>query len=244
MRQLALFEPPIDPAALVKAVAGGVDIERCAGRSERPAAAVPLRYAAAEGQRGLRRREVAGGALLPALEKKDAEALGLLRQRQEIRMLEAVKALREKQIDEAKENLEGLKRSKTVVKTQRDYYRDLGRLNAQEQLHLDKMAEAHLEAEIAQGISWARRSSRSCRHSTSAPPASAVPRSPRSRSAASSWARPPPRQRRALLPLRDREQRCRDGLHPSGFDRRRTTGTSRRAWPKGAGPDRQADRRS
>ena len=26
VRQLALFEPPIDPAALVKAVAGGIDI--------------------------------------------------------------------------------------------------------------------------------------------------------------------------------------------------------------------------
>ena len=48
-----------------------------------------------------------GGALLSALEKKDAEALGLLRQGQEIRLLEAVKAVREKQIDEAKENLEG-----------------------------------------------------------------------------------------------------------------------------------------
>ena len=61
-----------------------------------------------------------GGALLAALEKKDAEALGLLRQSQEIRLLEAVKAVREQQIDEAKENLEGVKKSQGAGRDQAD----------------------------------------------------------------------------------------------------------------------------
>ena len=63
-----------------------------------------------------------GGALLAALEKKDAEALGLLRQGQEIRLLEAVKTVREKQIGETKENLEGLKNNKEITTIHRDYY--------------------------------------------------------------------------------------------------------------------------
>jgi hypothetical protein len=77
-----------------------------------------------------------GAALLGALEKKDAESLGLLRQTQEIRLLEAVKALREQQIEEARDSLEALKKSKAVVEMRRDYYRDIERLNAQESLHL------------------------------------------------------------------------------------------------------------
>jgi len=63
-----------------------------------------------------------GSALLAALEKKDAEALSQLRQGQEIRLLEAVKAIREKQISEAKENLEGAKRSKELAEIKKKYY--------------------------------------------------------------------------------------------------------------------------
>lgn len=69
-----------------------------------------------------------GGALLAALEKKDAEEIGLLRQSQEIRVLEAVKAVREKQIDEARENLEGTQKSKVIAETRRDYYRDIEKI--------------------------------------------------------------------------------------------------------------------
>jgi hypothetical protein len=93
-----------------------------------------------------------GGALLAALEKKDAEALSLLRQGQEIRLLEAVKAVREKQIEEVKENLDGVKKNKELITIRRDYYRDIERLITQEKLHLDKLGEAHTQSEIAQGI--------------------------------------------------------------------------------------------
>jgi hypothetical protein len=96
-----------------------------------------------------------GSALLAALEKKDAEALGLLRQSQEIRLLEAVKAVREKQIEEAKENLEGVKLSKAIVEVRRNYYRDIEKLIAQEELHLDKLGKAHNLQEAAQGVKLA-----------------------------------------------------------------------------------------
>jgi Tc toxin complex TcA C-terminal TcB-binding domain/ABC toxin N-terminal region/Neuraminidase-like domain/Carboxypeptidase regulatory-like domain/Putative peptidoglycan binding domain/Salmonella virulence plasmid 28.1kDa A protein len=151
-RQLALFEPPINPAALVKAVAGGMDISAALSDLDAPLPLYRFTILLQKANEVCSDVRSLGAALLAALEKKDAEALGLLRQTQEIRLLDAVKALREQQIEEAKENLEGLKRSKVVVETRRDHYRDIERLNAQESLQLSKMAEAHLTAEIAQGI--------------------------------------------------------------------------------------------
>lgn len=122
VRQLALFEPPIDPGALVKAVAGGVDISSALADMN---VALPLYHFNVWLQKA---NEVCndvkalGGALLSALEKKDAEALGLLRQDQEIRLLEAVKAVREQQIDEVKENLESAKKSKGLAQAKKKYY--------------------------------------------------------------------------------------------------------------------------
>ena len=42
-----------------------------------------------------------GAALLAALEKRDAEALALLRSTHEIRLLEAVREVKEQQVEEA-----------------------------------------------------------------------------------------------------------------------------------------------
>jgi hypothetical protein len=122
VRQLALFEPPIDPAALVKAVAGGVDISSALADLNAP---LPLyRYSTLLQQANQVCDDVKslGNALLGALEKKDAEALGLLRQGQEIRMHEAVKAVRQQQIDEAKENLASAKVSKELAQIKLRYY--------------------------------------------------------------------------------------------------------------------------
>ena len=80
-----------------------------------------------------------GSALLGALEKKDAEALGLLRQSQEIRVLEAVKTVREKQIEEAKENLLGIQKNKELVTIRRDYYQKIEKINSGERLHQAKL---------------------------------------------------------------------------------------------------------
>jgi len=64
-----------------------------------------------------------GAALLSALEKKDGEALSVLRQGQEIRVLEAIKTVREKQIEEATENLAGVTRSKELAEIKWRYYK-------------------------------------------------------------------------------------------------------------------------
>ena len=121
-RQLALFEPPIDPALLVRARAAGVDIGAAAAGLGAP---LPHhRYA------GLFRRAVEvcnevrglGSALLSALEKKDAERLALLRQQHEIALLESNKLVRALQIEEAQRTLEGLRAQRETVLARQHYY--------------------------------------------------------------------------------------------------------------------------
>ena len=85
VRQLALFEPPIDPGALVKAVAGGVDISSALADLNAPLPLYRFNVLLQKANEVCNDVKALGGALLAALEKKDAEALGLLRQSQEIR---------------------------------------------------------------------------------------------------------------------------------------------------------------
>jgi hypothetical protein len=152
VRQLALFEPPIDPGALVKAVAGGLDISSALADLNAPLPLYRFNVLLQKANEVCNDVKALGGALLAALEKKDAEELSLLRQSQEIKLLEAVKTVREKQFEEAKENLEGLKLSKVVIETRRDYYRDIEKIIAGEQLGLDKQSTAQKHQVKAQGI--------------------------------------------------------------------------------------------
>jgi hypothetical protein len=119
VRQLALFEPPIDPGALVKAAAVGVDISGALADLNAPLPLYRFNVLLQKANEVCNDVKALGGALLAALEKKDAEALGLLRQGQEIKLLEAVKAVREKQLEEAKENLAGFKKNKELVTIRR-----------------------------------------------------------------------------------------------------------------------------
>jgi hypothetical protein len=152
VRQLALFEPPIDPAALVKAIAAGVDIGSALADLNAPLPLYRFNVLLQKANEICNDVKALGSALLSALEKKDAEALSLLRQSQEIRVLEATKAVREKQVEEAKQNLDGVRKSRVIAETRRNYYRDIQRLTGQETLYLDKMTESHKKQEIAQGI--------------------------------------------------------------------------------------------
>ena len=80
---------------MVKAVAAGVDISSALADLNAPLPLYRFNVLLQKANEVCNDVKALGGALLAALEKKDAEALGLLRQSQEIRLLEAVKAVRE-----------------------------------------------------------------------------------------------------------------------------------------------------
>jgi hypothetical protein len=150
VRQLALFEPPIDPAALVKAVAGGLDIGSALAELNAPLPLYRFNILLQKAQEVCNDVKGLGSALLSALEKRDSEAMSRLRQTHELRVLNAQTEVKQKQLEEAKENLAGLQKTKAVIETRRDFYRDIERITAQEQLNLDKQKESHSKQEQAQ----------------------------------------------------------------------------------------------
>jgi hypothetical protein len=63
--------------------------------------------------------------LLQALEKKDAEVLSLLRSELEIKLLNAVKDMKQLQVDEAAEQINVLEKSRAVTEERYNHYRDI-----------------------------------------------------------------------------------------------------------------------
>lgn len=124
-RQLALFQPPIDPAALVNAVSRGAGI---GGALADLSASVPhYRHGSVLAQA----KEVTGmlgemgGALLAALESHDDGKLALLQHTHERNLLELVTNVKTLELGEAKETLEALQINRQNVDDRREYYRGL-----------------------------------------------------------------------------------------------------------------------
>ena len=142
VRELALFDPPLDPGMLVKASAAGIDIGGIINGLNQPIG--PLRGLALIQKalelcaevRGL------GGALLSAIEKSDAEHLALARQRNEIRVQQLQQEVRFLQWQSARESTKSLLTGRAAALERLHYY---GRLlglpadqNAPDTLALDR----------------------------------------------------------------------------------------------------------
>ena len=138
IQQLPLFEPPIDPALLVKATAAGIDINSLL---DDITGATPLYYKF--GYVVQKANEVCGdvkalgSALLSALEKKDGEQLALLRSGHELAVMDSIKQLKKIQLDEAKSNLDALSKSKETIQARYQYYSSRPFINSKESQHLE-----------------------------------------------------------------------------------------------------------
>lgn len=152
VRQLPLFEPPIDPALLVRAAAAGVDLASALDGTN------PLlqhyRFSVMHAKAMELTSSVAalGGAFLSALEKKDAEHLSRLRSGQEIDMLSAVREVKEEQAHEAREALKGLQKALEVATVKRDYYAALPRVSAGEAAALAANGASLVLGVVAEGV--------------------------------------------------------------------------------------------
>ncbi len=143
VRQLPLFEPPIDPALLVRAVAAGVDIGSALNDLNAPLPHYRFQHMLQKAIELCADVRSLGASLLSALEKKDAEELALLRLGHEVQLLKAIKQIKKQQIDEAKESLDGLKKAKEVTEVRYQFYSSREYMNPNEQLYLDKLEQAH-----------------------------------------------------------------------------------------------------
>jgi len=124
-RQLPLFEPPIDPALLVRATAAGLDLASVLAGMDAP---LPLYRFSATIQKAAElcgEVKALGSALLSALEKKDAEQLSRLRSAHEIQMLKFMREIKEQQKKEAEISLEALRKTRESVSERYLHYQRL-----------------------------------------------------------------------------------------------------------------------
>jgi peptidoglycan hydrolase-like protein with peptidoglycan-binding domain len=114
VRQLPLFEPPIDPALLVRAAAQGLDLNSVLSDLSAPLPQYRFEYILHKAVDACMDLKSLGGTLLSVLEKKDAETLAAIRANHETALLKGMLEIRIQQEQEAAEQIEALNRSREV----------------------------------------------------------------------------------------------------------------------------------
>ncbi|MDP9351753.1 MAG: toxin, partial [Chloroflexota bacterium] len=107
-RDLALFEPPIDPELLVRATAAGVDIGTVLADRAAPRPHYRFSVLLQNAIQICAELKSLGAALLSALEKQDAEGLALLRSSHEVELLTLGCQIRKDQRDQANADVTAL----------------------------------------------------------------------------------------------------------------------------------------
>jgi peptidoglycan hydrolase-like protein with peptidoglycan-binding domain len=126
VRQLPLFEPPIDPALLVRGTAAGLDLTSLL--NDFADSALPTYRFNVLSQKA---SELCGelkslsANLLATLEKRDAEQLSLVRAKHERGLLEMIEQVREKQLEEASASVVTLQKSRDMVVSRYLHYQKL-----------------------------------------------------------------------------------------------------------------------
>lgn len=154
-RTLALFSPPIDPGALVRAAAAGLDMADVISSLNAPLPFYRFSVMARKATELAQLVNGLGNALLQVMEKKDAEQLARLRSDLELQVLSELKMLKEKQVEEADEQINALKQSQWVIEERLQYFANIEKIIPNEQLHLDNLDKSQSYQESAQFIQLA-----------------------------------------------------------------------------------------
>ncbi|NEO34971.1 MAG: hypothetical protein F6J90_01085 [Moorea sp. SIOASIH] len=122
---LPLFQPPIDPAQLVKAAAAGSDVLDFITRGQPEIPHYRFSFTMERAKNFTATVSQLGNALLAALEKKDTESLARLRATQEKNILNITTAIKEKQIEEIQQTIASLQESKSNAQNRQEHYQKL-----------------------------------------------------------------------------------------------------------------------
>lgn len=125
VRQLPLFEPPIDPGMLVKAAAAGIDINSIVSGLNAPLAPVRATFMIQKAMEICNEVRALGNTLLSIIEKKDNETLSLLRQKHEINIHKLIQDVRFLQYKEAEEATKFLIKSRDSIVEKYGFYQRL-----------------------------------------------------------------------------------------------------------------------
>ncbi|MFC0773417.1 Tc toxin subunit A-related protein [Terrimonas alba] len=124
-RQLALFQPPIDPMMLVKAKAAGLSLEDILSSMNKPLPPYRFSFLLEKARQFTQTVQGFGSALLSALEKKDVEELTLIRSVNEKEILNLTIEIKKKAILEAQNQHLALQDQVKNVQNRVDYYNNL-----------------------------------------------------------------------------------------------------------------------
>lgn len=128
-RKLALFEPPIDPALLVKAAAQGLSIASVLNDLNSPMPNYRFYYLLQKALELCNELKSLGAAMLSAIEKKDNESIALIRAKHESVMQNLVMEIKKSQLEEAQKNLESLEQNRKAPAEKMKYYLKLSGLD-------------------------------------------------------------------------------------------------------------------
>ncbi|SAL52336.1 carbohydrate-binding protein [Caballeronia cordobensis] len=125
VRQLPLFDPPIDPALLVEAAAKGIDLNSVLNDLYTPLPRYRFEHMLQKALDMCSEVRSFGAALLAVTEKRDAETLAQLRTTHERAMLDMVRKVKAAQVSEAQANRDALTKSRAVAAQRFMHYQGL-----------------------------------------------------------------------------------------------------------------------
>lgn len=152
-RRIRLFEPPIDPAALISAVAGGADLSDAIDDLDAPPPHYRFSTHLSLAKSFAKDLEALGSDLLAALERQDAEELARLRSDHDLRLLDRVEDILQSRIEEARESRKALEASRKVVEQRHAFYRDRERVSTKESAQMGLINSTAPLHKIAAGLS-------------------------------------------------------------------------------------------
>ncbi len=148
VRQLPLYQPPIDPALLVRAKAMGLSIADVLNDMNAPLAHYRFLYMIGKATEYTQEVKALAGAFLGAMQSKDAEEMALLRARHEINMMDTMRQIRKDNIRLAKEAVTSMELSKQMTENRLQYYRSKPKMTPEEKSSFS-LKEANFGISIA-----------------------------------------------------------------------------------------------
>jgi hypothetical protein len=150
---LPLFEPPLDPMALVRSVAAGTSPEAAAAAVTAAPPAYRFGVVFRRAQDSVDKLRQYAGQLADAFDRRDAEQLSLLQNRQEAAILGLTREIKQAQILIAEEQVAELTDAQSAARQRESHYQGLinAGMSALEQAQLDLMATgaaAHFAASV------------------------------------------------------------------------------------------------
>ncbi|KAH8749194.1 hypothetical protein F5882DRAFT_310884 [Hyaloscypha sp. PMI_1271] len=136
VRELALFQPHLDPAMLVRAAASGVDLSSAMSDMNVPLSQYRYPTLAAKATELVAHVKELGRNFLDALEKRDQNAMSLLQTQNDLDLLDKVTTVKESAVKDAKYGYDILDKGLAIATAKKDHFTDRDLMNTWEELHM------------------------------------------------------------------------------------------------------------